>query len=123
MAVVSDKYKYIFLAEPHCASRSMRDALKEQHGATEIGHHHVTRVHLNARENINLRRQRYTYFSVVRHPFDVILTGYYFTRREIPFSEYLRVKLEHGLRYVHDSKVLPCDKYLHFERWIWNWIT
>lgn len=116
MAVVSDKFKYIFLAEPHCASRAIRDALIEQHGANGVGHHHMTRVHLLRKEMINLRRQRYKFFSVVRHPFDVLLTGYYFTKMVIPFSDYLRWKLEHGLRFVHDSKVLPSDTYIHFER-------
>lgn len=116
MAVVSDRYKYIFLAEPHTASRSITNALIEQHGANEIAHHHITRAHLISREGINLRRQKYTFFSVVRHPFDLLLTMYYVSKRHKPYLEWLHERLEHGLKYVHDSKVLPADYYLHYER-------
>lgn len=116
MAVVSDKFKYIFLAEPHTASRSVRNALIEQHGANEIGHHHISRAHLVSREGINLRRQKYTFFTVVRHPFDLLLTMYYVSKRRLPFLEWLHEKLEHGFSYTHGGKVLPPDCYIRYER-------
>lgn len=115
MAVVSDKYKYIFLAEAHTASRSITNALITQHGASEIGHHHVSRNHLISREGINLRRQKYTFFSVVRHPFDLLLTMYYVSKRKVPFLNWLKDRLQHGFKYMHEDKNLPCDHYLLFE--------
>lgn len=116
MAVVSDKFKYVFLAEPHTASRSITNALITQHGASEIGHHHISHAHLISREGINLRRQKYTFFTVVRHPFDLLLTMYYVSKRHIPFFEWLQERLEHGFSYTHGGKVLPPDCYLRYER-------
>jgi hypothetical protein len=75
MAVANGKWNFIFLAEPHTASRSVRDALLKLQGSYKAGSHHVPiQALLNYRLLRHCQRSRYTTFCVVRNPADIMVT-------------------------------------------------
>lgn len=95
MAVANDKWNFVFLAEPHTASRAVRDALLKLEGSYKAGSHHIP---IEALLNYNYLRRRkrhkYTTIATVRNPADIFVTlwmqstGY---RREIEtLQEYIR---------------------------------
>ena len=75
MAVANDRWNFIFLAEPHTASRATRDALLTLEGSYNAGAHH-TDIHTLLREKHLRRRKRsrYTTFCTVRNPADILTT-------------------------------------------------
>lgn len=77
MAIVNTKYKFIFLFEPHTASRSTRTALKTLEGSKEIGDHHITIHKMNRRNMLSKREKDYPTISAIRNPFDHIVTHYF----------------------------------------------
>jgi hypothetical protein len=77
MAVLNRKYGYLFLAEPHCASRAVGEALAQHEGSVVLD----TWVHnpLSALVELGFVRPHETLFkfSVVRHPADFLVTKYH----------------------------------------------
>lgn len=87
MAVVNRKFNYLFLAEPHTASRSLREALLQHPQSEEVGSHHATLKELEQR---GVRRLRRCYmFSVVRNPADVLVTKWLHSKPEITLGQYI----------------------------------
>lgn len=87
MAIVNKKYRYVFLAEKHCASRILRDVLSQHPGSEIVPPHHATLEELTAicpalRENPD----DFFVFSVVRNPADILVTMHFANS----FQEYLR---------------------------------
>jgi hypothetical protein len=78
MAVVNHKQKWIFLAEPHTASRATREALLANCGGSPVGHHHIDLKELaGPREHMDPRRiGEYKVIVGVRNPFDMMVTKY-----------------------------------------------
>lgn len=77
MAVANDKYKFVFLAEPRTASRSVRDALLTLDGSYEAGTHHLEmRMLLRGTYLRHRQRSYYTTFCFVRNPADILITRY-----------------------------------------------
>lgn len=74
MAVLNKKYGYLFLSEPHCASRSVSKALVTQHdGSVEVGQHDTFRkLQLDG----FVKYEPIWRFSIVRHPCDWMVTRY-----------------------------------------------
>ncbi len=73
MAVVNDKRRFIFLAEPHTASRAVRDALLKVEGSYKAGSHHLPIGEILKRTR-HRKRSYYTTFSVVRNPADIMVS-------------------------------------------------
>ena len=79
MAVINDTFKFIFFAEPHTGSRTVRDALMTLHGSRETSQYH----HINLERmfhNRYLRREdakHYTRFATIRDPHDLITTDWF----------------------------------------------
>jgi hypothetical protein len=75
MAVANDKWNFIFLAEPHTASRATRDALLKLEGSYNAGSHHTDiKTLLHQRHLHRRKRSRYTTFCTVRNPADILTT-------------------------------------------------
>lgn len=78
MAVINDKYKFIFFCEPHTASRTVRDGLMTLEGSRETSAYH----HINldrAIHNRFIRRHEvpsYFMFATIRDPHDLITTDW-----------------------------------------------
>ena len=70
--IVNHKYKFMFFAEPHTASRACSRMLHKIPGSELVGHHHMLQAYGNERELIP--KSSYLRFSVIRDPRDVIAT-------------------------------------------------
>ena len=80
MALVNHERKFIFLMEPHTASRAVVAATQAQiPGTSQVGHHHISMDHL-----LDWRRQHldpkmvkdYRIIATVRNPFETLVTRY-----------------------------------------------
>lgn len=77
MAIINRTHGYLFLAEPHCATRAVEAALKHQPGSKVIDAWvHVSRDDLIRKKIILPHEPLYT-FSVVRNPADWVVTRYH----------------------------------------------
>ena len=92
MAVINDRFHYLFLAEPRTASRAMRDALLTHPGSREIGSHHASLRTLKSRYRLR-RADRYYTFSVVRNPADILVTEWFEFGAGRSLFEYIRDRL------------------------------
>jgi hypothetical protein len=79
MAVINDKYRFMFLCEPHTASRSVRDALMTLETSRETSTYHHCDVPRAIHNNYLTRQQAldYFYFSTIRNPHDWLVTQWY----------------------------------------------
>lgn len=73
MAVVNDKYRFIYLAEPYTASRSITHGLMRLEGSREVGQHD-TLATLIDKYDVD---PNYFAFRFVRHPADWLVTHYH----------------------------------------------
>ena len=77
MALINLRLGFVFLANPHTASRATIAALKQLSNSREVVHHHATletvyERHPEARECDRV-------FQIVRHPFDWLVSRYFNT--------------------------------------------
>lgn len=78
MAVINDKYKFIFFCTPHTASRTVRDGLMTLEGSRETSTYH----HINLDRAIHNRFIRkhevpsYFMFATIRDPHDWMTTDW-----------------------------------------------
>jgi hypothetical protein len=96
MAVVNDRYGYVFLAEKHTASQAMRDALLSQPGSRPAGRHHARLKELWRKKYLQgHRHEGYLSFCVVRNPADVMVTRWLMDpdSNNTPFPRYIRQML------------------------------
>ena len=68
--ILNDKYKFMFFAEPHTASRAMSRMLWEIDGSESVGEHHMT--HASGVERGLLPESGYLRFAVIRDPRELI---------------------------------------------------
>ena len=97
MAVVNDYFKWLYVFEPHTASRATQEALLKwvPHSQT-ISHHHASFREMVERnpETPFERLQGYDVICTVRNPFDVLVTGYHREHGGRSFSDWLDVMLK-----------------------------
>lgn len=81
MAVVNHSQKWVFLAEPHTASRAVREALLANCGGSLVGHHHISLAELTGpREHMDPRRiGEYKIIVGVRNPYDMMVTKWIYS--------------------------------------------
>jgi hypothetical protein len=72
MAVLNREHNYLFLSEPHIASRSIQAALLTHAGSEAIGQHHT----LEELVQRGLDPDGLRIFSCIRHPCDWLVTRY-----------------------------------------------
>lgn len=97
MAVINRLAGYLFLSEPHCASRAVTQVLLAHKGSQAIGQHDsyddlVARDHVKEGEHL-LR------FCVVRDPRDWLVTRYHHmgSWHKHGFSAFLKYQIENDL--------------------------
>lgn len=96
MAIVNYHYGYLFLAEPHTASRSIEAALMEHEGSERVGQHD-TLQELSKSGRVDCKRLNRPLYSVscVRHPADWLvsrfqhMTGWHIRGFEAFFWNYM----------------------------------
>ena len=120
MAVANERWKFIFLAEPHTASRAVRDALLKIEGTYKAGSHHIPiAALLNYRCLRHRKKSYYTTFCVVRNPADIMVTIWLqsSTRRDEgeTLGEYIRrwgISKPTSFFFCHAA---TADEVLHYE--------
>jgi hypothetical protein len=95
MAVANEKWQFVFLAEPHTASRAVRDALLKLPSSYKAGSHHISmRAMLNYKNLRHRKHNYYTTFCVVRNPADIMVTiwlqSYEYTKQGQTLGEFIR---------------------------------
>lgn len=97
MAVWNPKYGYLFLCEPHAASRSTVEGLLTQDESREIGHHHVGLPEIRQKSLIPRQQlQEALTFAIIRNPYDLLVTRwFYHDKRRHEFGDYVRISWEH----------------------------
>lgn len=99
MAVINLNHKWLFLCEPHTASRAVMRLLCEQCGGSKIGHHHIDTVELVDWRRGHLAEKQLAELEVfcsVRNPFDVLVTRWKFGPfRDVPFHKFVKSNAEH----------------------------
>ena len=98
MAVWNPKYNYLFLCEPHAASRSSVEALLTHDESREIGHHHIGIPEIRQKTLVPRQRLKDALsFETFRNPYDLLVTRwFYHDRRRHSFADYMRICWEHG---------------------------
>jgi len=102
MAVINQNEKWIYLFEPHTASRATQKELMKIEGSEEFGHHHV-----GLTEMTDPRRQKTTPLATfagfdvictVRNPFDVLVTNWKAgSSRDWEFDEWIEFNLHQSI--------------------------
>ena len=97
MAVVNHRYKWIYLMEPHTASRATEEYLLKEMGGTKLGHHHIGIPALTRRDREMINPQRlaeYKIISTVRNPFDTLITRWLYNKSAGDLGEWVNRLLE-----------------------------
>lgn len=93
MAVVNHMKKWLYLMEPHTASRATSQFLKEKMGASEIGHHHIGVSELTNERRLHIKKKilyEYDILCTIRNPFDTIVTRWLYSGKGGMLSERAR---------------------------------
>lgn len=101
MSVVNHDNKWLFLCEPHTASRGTSEALLKLPGSQTIGHHHQTLTQLTdpMKEGTTPLEELigYDVICTVRNPLDVIVTHWKVSsnsrRDQWPFDKWLKFNI------------------------------
>lgn len=120
MAIINTTYKWLYLMEPHTASRATAKLLKDQLGGSEVGHHHIS-----VRELTDRRRtasvhniHNYKILCTIRNPFDVLVTQWkYSGHAHKPIDEKILVA-RYGGTPVYNKKRKEANNYLPFLDWV-----
>ncbi|KPK50095.1 MAG: hypothetical protein AMS22_12660 [Thiotrichales bacterium SG8_50] len=115
MAVINRRYRYLFLAEPHTASRALRNALLQHTDSHEVGSHHSTLKDLK-RRGVHGLSKCYP-FSVVRNPADILVTKWLLSLPGLDLAGYLKQLLQncrdpYNLLFLHNHYTRT---HLHYE--------
>jgi len=98
MAVVNHSKKWLYLMEPHTASRAVTEVLLNQLGGSKCGHHHISIDHLTRRDRCEIPAKKigdYRVVTTVRNPFDMLVTRFApQTRHDTNFGEWVRERLD-----------------------------
>jgi len=98
MAVINHTRKWLYLMEPHTASRATEQALCRHQRGSKIGHHHISYDELidSRRPHVNPKRVlKYDVICTVRNPLDVLVTKWEITNKTTPFIDWVLDNLEH----------------------------
>lgn len=128
MAIVNQRQKWIYLMEPHTASRAVADALMAGGGCGQLGHHHIGVPELTDRRRTQLIQNinEYDIICTVRNPLDVLVTQYKFTPHAkesddanyIPFYTWVRRGIEADSEAVTNPMMglwKDCTKFVYYE--------
>jgi len=92
MAIVNNKFEFVFLCEPHTGSRAVRDALLTIPGSVETnGKHHldlqgcIRDGFLSGREACEAQ-----VYATIRNPHDWLVTKWFVLTRAATFEEFVR---------------------------------
>jgi hypothetical protein len=121
MAVLNQQQKWIYLMEPHTASRAVSKALMYQLECGEFGHHHIGIPELTDRRRTPTLHNihRWDICCTVRNPFDVLVTQYKYTG----VAEKPLTKEQLQRKYGHDKRLLAkksnqANQYTPFVDWV-----
>ncbi len=118
MAVINYDRKFIYLFEPHAASRATQDALKEYvAGTSTVGHHHISMEHLTSWRRQHIEPKRVKTFKVittVRNPFDTLITRW-------KHGEHKNKSLEDFVDHTWDHELTAPAKGLYEEASLFCW--
>jgi len=91
MAIVNVHQKWIYLMEPHTASRAVNDYLMANKMGSKIGHHHIGIPELTdrRRQHITVDISQYKIICTVRNPFDVLVTQWKHSQQKVEFIEWM----------------------------------
>lgn len=102
MAIINRQEKWIYLGQPHTASRATSDALLKLDGCETIGHHHSSLLDLTKPDKDKTIEPQpletyldYNVICTVRNPLDVIVTHYWSSRNSrrepwLTFDQWVR---------------------------------
>lgn len=111
MAVINKKYRYVFLAEKHCASRILRDVLMHQPGGEYVPPHHATLSELiKLCPDLREFPSKFKTFSVIRNPADILVTMHFANT----FQEFMR-HISYDPEHLFFKHVVDADAILHYE--------
>lgn len=116
MAVINRKAGYLFLSEPHCASRAVSHALLQHRGSEAVGQHDSF-DHLVARGRIQ-PDEKLLIFSVVRDPRSWLVTRYHHLNswHKRGFSAFLDYQLDNDLlKNVMFTHGPVCNRIVRYE--------
>ncbi len=131
MAVINYGLKFIYLFEPHAASRATQEALRAHvKGTAVVGHHHIAMEHLTSTQRQHIVPRRIKDFKVVttvRNPFDTLITRWqHGQHKDKSLEEFVDVAWEHevlapakGL-YQEASQFCWYERLQHDLRWMFN---
>jgi hypothetical protein len=91
MAMANHNTKWLYLMEPHTASRAIEKALP-QVGGTRCGHHHINIHDITRRGRAEISNKKisdYKIIATVRNPFDTIVTRWKYAKSDLSFSEWV----------------------------------
>ena len=118
MAVINYNRKFVYLFEPHTASRATQLTLKRDVADTSIvGHHHIAMEHLTAirRQHIVPRRTKdFKVITTVRNPFDTLVTRWL-------HGEHKRKSIEEFVDLCWDHEAMAPARGLYKEASLFCW--
>ena len=102
MAVVNSTDNWIYLMEPHTASRAVTEVLVNELDGKDVGYHHDDLHSLELRSEINwsvIKNPRV--YCTVRNPFDVLVTKWAVSnsvsRHKHSFEEWVMSNMDHPM--------------------------
>lgn len=124
MAVINTQHKWLYLMEPHTASRCMSDFLKKELGGSEIGHHHISVDHLTdrARQHISPNQLKgFRILCTIRNPLDVLVTRWKFQGKggmDKPRAE--AIARHRGVTLDEVLDQYNQEGYINFDAWVYS---
>ena len=122
MAIVNNDKRWLYLMEPHTASRATGEYLCSNLGGSRVGHHHIGLEELTnpKRPHLHLNRvQNFNVFCTVRNPLDVLVTKWFFHREAL--SEFEIEEYAESLQItVQEFKGYPWYCKRPFRNWVMN---
>lgn len=88
MAVYNRRFNYLFLCEPHTASRAVSQALLRDSRSENIGHHHIGLKEIVQKRLLSPKQiDQATTFSVIRCPYDWLVSAWFNFNQKSSFEE------------------------------------
>lgn len=102
MAVVNSTNNWIYLMEPHTASRAVTEVLVNELGGKSVGYHHDTLTSLHFHSDINWSiMEDPRVYCTVRNPFDVLVTKWKVSnavaRVKVSFEDWVMGNMDHPM--------------------------
>lgn len=111
MTVWNHKGKFVFLCEPHTASRATEKAIYQQMAGTSK----LPRQHMPPSE-LESSLQGYAHVATVRNPFDVLVTLYHRPyNNRMTFRAFVQSKWDHRDTCTTFWYAVDCDHIIYYE--------